>query len=75
MAVAVGAMAGGFTAAGETHRKRTGEHVIRQLELADEGEFPLAEPGGLGAFGVRIHLDVILLQEAPKHHHNSGTRK
>jgi hypothetical protein len=63
-------MAGGFSAAGVTDRQRTGEQVFRDWELADESEFPLAEPGGLRALGLGFHLEVILLQEEPQRQWN-----
>ena len=69
------AMTGGFPAAGMTDTERPGEQIFRELELADEGEFPLAELGCLRAFGLRVHLGVIILQVKAQNQQNLRTRK
>jgi hypothetical protein len=75
MTLACRAMTGGFSAAGMTGTQRTRKQVFGKLELADQSEFPLAEPGGLSALGLRFHLDVMILQERTQNRENLRTRK
>src|ERR1035441_329749 len=46
--LAVGAMAGGFTATGKADGQRAGEQILGECELAEQGKLALAEAGGLG---------------------------
>jgi hypothetical protein len=43
--------------------QRARKQILGELELAKQRKFALAEAGSLGAFGFKLHLDVILLQE------------
>jgi hypothetical protein len=56
-------------------RERTGKQIFGELELADQGKFALTEPGGLGAFGRRLHLAVRILQEKLPSQQNPRVRK
>jgi len=51
-----GAMAGWLAAACGAHRKTSRQKVLREMELADEFELSLAEPGGLGSLRLAVHL-------------------
>ena len=68
-------MAGGLAAAGVAHRERSRQKILRETELADEFELPLAEPGGFRSFRLAVHLVVIVLQEPQTDKHNQRTRK
>jgi hypothetical protein len=70
-----GAVAGRLPAAGVADGKGTGEELFGEMELLDEGEFALPQPGGLGTFGLGYHLGVILLQEYAKCQHHLRMRK
>ena len=73
--LALGAMAGGFTAAGMADGERARKQILGKLELAEQRKFALAEPGSLGTLGLEFHLEVILLQEVAQTKPNSRTRK
>lgn len=74
MPLGFGAMAGGLSTASVADRPRTGQEVLGQLELAQERELALAEPGGLGASGLRFYLDVVIQQEMVRCQQNFRAR-
>jgi hypothetical protein len=45
-------MAGRLSTTGLADGKTTGKQIFGELELADQREFALAEPGGLRALGL-----------------------
>ena len=75
MALAFGAMAGGFAAAAMAEGERTRQQVFGEVELAEDGELPLPPAGGFGAFGFGVHLNTIMYSEESKIKHLFRTRK
>jgi hypothetical protein len=43
--------------------ERAGKQLLGERELAEQRKLALAEVGSLGAFGLELHLGVIILQE------------
>ena len=74
VALAGGAVAGGFAAARVAEAERTGQEIIREVQPADQFELALADPGSLRTLGL-VHLAVIILQEFEQRKQNKRTRK
>jgi hypothetical protein len=51
------------------------QQIWGKRELAEQRKFALSEPGGLGTFGLKIHLEVSILQELRQRQLNLRTRK
>jgi hypothetical protein len=68
-------MAGKLSTAGTAGGERTRKQIRGELELTEQRKFALAEAGSLGTFGLRLHLEVTILQELPKSQGKKRTRK
>ena len=71
----IGTVTAGLSTAGVGLGQGAWEKVLREGEPAQHLKFALAETGGIGPFGVAIHLAVIMLQELPRNKRNLRARK
>ena len=71
----IGTMTAGLSTAGMGLGQGAWEQVLGEGEPAQHVKFALAEAGGIGPFGVAIHLAVIMLQELPRNKRNLRARK
>jgi succinate-acetate transporter protein len=66
---------GGFAAAAVSQREASGQQILGEGEVAEQGEFALTPASGFGAFWSSVHLKAIMHSESMKIKSIFRTRK